>query len=312
MKTTFKIAITAALTFALVSCSQDNFEPETGVTKGTKIESTITIAQLRTQYMTSTEFFTADRITSSNQLVINGIVTSTDIEGNVYKYIAVKEETPNGRSLRVSVDASGISSIYPIGQRVSVILNDLCIGKYGDSPQLGIYYSRPKDGRISPGAIPMPIARQKIIPYGEPDPQAVVPDTMTIAQILSAPRDNMHYRLVCIKNAWFTGKGFDFGQPATIADKDKIFAPGTGGIGYPQSREIQDGTGSTVIATSEFAKFAQHRLPAATYKGNITVIVSWYRDKSSSAGNYQLTLRTLGDLGTGFDGYLSAVKYTRQ
>ncbi|MFT3753847.1 MAG: DUF5689 domain-containing protein [Paludibacter sp.] len=76
--------------------------------------------------------------------------------------------------------------------------------------------------------------------------------------------------------------------------------------------KFKNGTGSSVIATSEFANFAQHRLPAATYKGNITVIVSWYRDKASNDGNYQLTIRTLGDLGKGFDGYLSSVNYTRK
>lgn len=311
MKNIYKISIIAVLLISSVSCTQNNFEPESGFTKGVKKESTITVGELRSIYMTSPEFFSADRISSNNQLVINGIVTSTDIEGNVYKYIVVQEETPNGQAIRISVDASGISALYPLGQHVSIVLNDLCIGKYGDSPQVGIYYLRPKDGRISPGAIPMPIARQQIIAYGEAEPEAVVADTMKISEILAAPRDSMHYRLVCIKDAWFTGKGFDFGIPATIAEKDKIFAPGTGGIGYPQSREIQDGTGSTIIATSEFAKFAQHRLPEATYKGNITVIVSWYRDKASSAGNYQLTLRTLGDLGVGFNGYLSSVKYTR-
>ncbi|MFT3753846.1 MAG: DUF5689 domain-containing protein [Paludibacter sp.] len=240
MKNIYKILVIASLTLTFVNCTQYNFEPESGITKGEKIESTTTVAELRSTYMTSPEFFTADRISSNNQLVINGIVTSTDIEGNVYKYIAVQEETPNGRAIRISVDASGISAIYPIGQRVSVILNDLCIGKYGDSPQVGIYYSRPKDGRISPGAIPMPIARQQIIAYGEAEPEAVVADTMTISEILAAPRETMHYRLVCIKNAWFTGKGFDFGKPAAIAEKDKIFAPGTAGIGYPQSREIQE------------------------------------------------------------------------
>jgi len=312
MRSTFKILIAATALLAFVSCSQYNMEPESGLSRGVKINSTITIAELRSTYMTSPELFTADRISSNNQLVINGIVTSTDIEGNVYKYIAVKEETPDGQAIRISVDASGISGVYPIGQRVSVILNDLCIGKYGDSPQVGIYYLRPKDGRISPGVIPMEIAREHIIAYGEPAPEAVVADTMTIAQILAAPRESMHYRLVCIKNAWFTGKGFDFGKPATLADKDKIFAPGTNGIGYPQSREIQDGTGSTVVATSEYARFAQQRLPAATYKGNITVIVSWYKDKATSAGNYQLTLRTLGDLGAGFDGYLNSINYKRQ
>lgn len=311
MKTINKITIFTTLLLVLVSCSQYNFEPEPGLNKGEKINSTITVAELRSTYMTSTEFFTADRINSTNQLIINGIVTSTDIEGNVYKYIAVQEETPNGQAIRVSIDASGISALYPIGQRVSVFLNDLCVGKYGDSPQVGIYYKRPKDDRLSPGAIPMQIARKHIIPYGESAPQDIKVDTMTIAQILSAPREKMHYKLVCIKNAWFTGKGFDYNSPSNLAEKDKIFAPGTNGIGYPQSREIQDGTGSSVIATSEYAKFAQRRLPASTYKGNITVIVSWYRDKASSAGNYQLTLRTLGDLGKGFEGYLNAINYSK-
>lgn len=302
----------AALAFVLASCSQYDIEPEAGFAKGVKVESSISIAELKSTYMTSPELFSADRITSDRELVINGIVTSTDIEGNIYKYIVVKEETPGGQSLRVSIDASGISSLLPIGQRISVILNDLCIGKYGDSPQVGIYYTRPKDGRISPGVIPMPIARQKVIAYGEPQPEAVVADTMTIAQILAAPRESMHHRLVCIKGAWFTGKGIDFGQPANLAEKDKIFAPGTNGIGFPQSREIQDGTGSSVIATSEFARFAQQRLPASTYKGDITVLVSWFRDKTNLPGNYQLTLRGLNDLGSGFDGYLESIKYVRQ
>lgn len=257
--------------------------------------------------MTTAGYFTADRIQEQAQLVINGIVTSTDIEGNIYKYIAIQED--GGEAIRVSVDASGISSLYPVGQRVSVILNDLYIGKYGESPQIGIYYERPKDGRISPGAIPMPIARQRIIAYGNPVPEDVVADTMTIAEILAAPRSKMDYRLVCIKNASFTGKGFDYGLPVTLSAKDRIFAPGTNGIGFPQTREIIDATGSIAIATSEFAKFAQQPLPGSTYSGDITVIASWY---STGSGAYQLTLRTLSDLGKGFDGYLNQINYTRK
>lgn len=309
MRITFKLIIASIALFFVASCSQSDFEPESGIPKGKKIESTISIADLKANYIITSGLFTADKITSNSQIVINGIVTSSDIEGNVYKYIAVQEETAGGQAVRISIDASGIVSLFPIGQRVSVVVNDLYIGKYGESPQIGVYYVRAKDRRVSPGAIPMPIVRQAIIPYGEPDPAAVVADTMTIAEILAAPRANMDYRLVCIKNAWFTGKGFDRGAPVTIAESLKIFAPGTEGIGYPQSREIQDGTGSIAISTSEFAKFAQKRLPASTYKGDITVIVSWYN--SGSTGNYQLTLRTLGDLGTGFDGYLNSVNYTR-
>lgn len=311
MKNIIRNSVFVVLIAFFGSCSQYDFDPQTSIKKGQKVESTITVAELMSTYMTSGELFSADRISSDNPVVINGIVTSTDIEGNVYKYIAVQEEGTDGRAIRVSIDASGISALYPIGQRVSVILNDLCIGKYGESPQVGTYYLRPSDNRLSPGAIPMPIAREKIIAYGDAEPQAVVADTMTIAQLLAAPKDKMHYRLICIKNAWFTGKGFDYGSPSTLTAANKIFAPSTNGIGYPQSREIQDGTGSSVIATSEFAKFAQYPLPASSYKGNITVLVSWYRSSTSNAGNYQLTLRQLGDLGTGFDGYLSSVNYSR-
>jgi hypothetical protein len=309
MKTTFKITVAISLLFSLISCEQNSFDSPDGSVQGQKINSTTTIGDLKTKYIKSAAQFTADKIVSDQQLVVNGIVTTTDIEGNVYKYIAVQEETPGGQAIRVSIDAAGIASLYPLGQRVSIIVNDLCIGKYGESPQIGVYFVRPKDGQISPGAIPMPIARECVIPYGEATPNAVVADTMTIAQIIAAPREKMDYHLVCIKNAWFTGKGFDYGQPSTIADKDKIFAPGTNGIGFPQSREIRDVTGSAAIATSEFAKFAQYKLPASTYKGNITAVVSWY--KKGTSGNYQLTLRTLGDLGKGYEGYLNSVNYKK-
>ncbi len=312
MRNTFKLIFTSILCLTFVGCSQNNFEPESGEVKGQKKESTISIADLKATYIKTNGYFTADKIESKNELVINGIVTSTDIEGNIYKYIAIQEETTGGQAIRVSVDASGSASLYPIGQRVSVVVNNLYIGKYGESPQIGVYFVRPKDGRISPGAIPMPIARQCIIPYGKAEPKAVKADTMTIAQIIASPKAKMDYRLVCIKNASFTGKGFDFGKPATILEADKIFAPGTNGIGFPQSREIKDGTGSIAIATSEYARFAQQRLPASTYVGNITVIASWYKSKDSEVGGYQLTLRTLGDLGIGFNGYLSAIKYQRQ
>jgi len=74
--------------------------------------------------------------------------------------------------------------------------------------------------------------------------------------------------------------------------------------------KIQDGSGASVfVSTSEYAKFASKKLPSSTYKGNITAIVGWYNDKdavvSSSKIYHQLTLRSLNDLGKGFEGYLA-------
>ena len=45
--------------------------------------------------------------------------------------------------------------------------------------------------------------------------------------------------------------------------------------------------------------------------GNITVIVGWYKNYTDAAGVYQLTLRTLDDLGKGFETYLSNINYTK-
>ena len=318
MKATFKTLAIIAIA-SLTACTQNNFGPAE-YTTGKKVESTTTIAQLKADFINKKwQYFGADLIVSDKQEVINGIVTSTDLEGNIYKYIVVREEEPGGQAIRVSIDAAGLASIYPVGQRVSVKLNNLYIGQYGQCPQVGIlgkHRTRTTEPEQT-APIPFPIARKQVIAYDRPDPDAVVADTMTIAQILAADKDTLHYRLICIKNAHFTGKGeLNSAGTAftTLAEQDKIFAPGTGGLNYPQSREINDGTGSIHISTSEFATFSGYKLPAPSYVGNITAIVGWYNNRdavlvSNKAKYYQLTIRKLSDLGEGFEGYLEAVNY---
>ena len=137
---------------------------------------------------------------------------------------------------------------------------------------------------------------------------------MTIAEIRNAGASLVN-KLVCIKNAFFTGNGADYNQPVPISASDMIFAPSTNGIGYPQSREIQDGTGSIFVSTSEYAKFASYKLPASSYRGNITAIVGWYNDKSPADNPdklvtkiyHQLTLRSISDLGKGFEEYQKSI-----
>jgi hypothetical protein len=294
----------------LGSCAKTEFDgiPFEKI-QGEKWETTITIAQLKNNYMTSTGLFTADKIENTTDLVFNGIVTSSDIEGNVYKYLTVQEEEENAQAIKISIDVSGLSAIYPLGQRISVRCNDLYIGKYAESPQIGIrYVNKEKNNRIEPGRMPKLLSDIHISAYGLPEPQAVIADTMTIAEIKAAG-SSLFNKLVCIKNAYFTGKGANYGKPAIIPDNDKIFAPPTNGIGYPQSREIQDGTGSIFVSTSEYAKFASKPLPPSSMRGNITAIVGWYNDKDethdSSKIYHQLTLRTLKDLGKGFESYLA-------
>ncbi len=294
----------------LAACNQIEFEPiDQSKHLGQKIDSTYSIARLKKDFLNQSSLFSVTRVVSPGQVVVNGIVTSSDAEGNVYKYMTIQEEMPGGQALKISVDVSGLSGIYPLGQRVSVICNDLYLGNFAQSPQLGVHFRNTGRNpvRIEPGRMPKYFSDKSIIAYGMPDTLAVVADTMTLAQIRAAGTA-VYNKLVCIKGAWFTGRGADFGVPATISANDQIFAPSTNGIGFPQSREIQDGSGvSMFISTSEYSKFATRRIPASTIKGNITAIVGWYNDRdvpaSASKIYHQLTLRSIRDLGKGFESY---------
>lgn len=297
------------LSAMLTGCNQTEFDPiPVDKLMGEKWESTITIAELKSQYMKSSALFSADLISNPKDVVFNGIITSTDTEGNVYKYIVVQEEGPNAQAMKISIDAGSLSGIYPLGQRVSIRCNDLYIGTYAQGPQLGVYYENLTKNpvRIEPGRMPRLISDLAISAYDMPVPSAVVADTMTIAEIIAAG-ESVYNKLVCIKNASFTGKGANFGKPAVIPATERIFAPSTNGIGFPQSREITDGTGSVFVSSSEYAKFATKALPAASYKGNITAIIGFYNDRDTSIDPskiyHQLTLRSLKDLGKGFEGY---------
>lgn len=298
---------------SLVACNQVEFDTlNVSDLLGEKIDSTYSIARLKKEFITIDSLFSAEKIDTTAPVIINGIVTSTDVEGNVYKYITIQEEMPGGQAIKLSVDVSGLSSTYPLGQRVSVVCNDLYIGKYAQSVQLGVFYINPERRRIEPGRMPRLVASEQIIPYGMPDPSAIRPDTLTIAQI-RASRDEMMNKLVVIKNAFFTGNGSNSQKrPVRLTDAELIFAPSTNGVGYPQSREIQDGTGSIFVSTSEYAKFATKVLPTSGHRGHITALIGWYNDKDevlySSSIYHQLTIRTLSDLGKGFEAYHQSIK----
>lgn len=254
--------------------------------------------------------FSVDTIPANKNVIINGVVISNDNEGNIYKYIVIQDYV-SGRALKVSVDAGNLSAVFPTGRAISINCKGLAIGRYADMLQLGIAYYKTESGKVGYeiGRIPYPLFLQRV-QINETSPVLPISelvDTVTIAEIINGGVE-MHNKLVCIKNAYFTGNGADYGKPkALAADSLKIFAPSTNGIGFPQSREIQDGTGSIFIATSEYSKFAKYKLPESTNVGNITALVGWYNDKDLTLDPtkiyHQLTLRSITDLGKGYERY---------
>ncbi len=349
MKTIHKISILIPVLLAVISCQQIDFDAiPVNRLQGDSLTANTTIENLINTYRTKTDLytdltrngtnsglFTADTIKSGSDVIIKGIVTSSDIDGNIYKYITIQE--PGGRAIKISIDAAGLSALYPLGQRVWVKCNGLYMGNYAQSPQIGTVFfnlervfiqtiitfnqtTQKNDTvkkpvyRKEPGRIPLVIAEKAIRSYGMPNPSLIVPDTLTIAQ-LRAAGESVINKLVCIKNAYFTGRGADFNIPKALKQEEMIFAPSTNGIGFPQSREIQDGTGSIFVSTSEYSKFANTRLPSSENRGNITAIVGWYNDKKPGVNPamitneiyHQLTIRSLKDLGKGFEKFHSEI-----
>jgi hypothetical protein len=246
--------------------------------------------------------FSVDTIPSAvDDIIVAGRITSDDRSGNIYKHIVI-QDLNGDYSLKVSIDASGISAYYPLGTVVTIRCNGLALGKYADMFQLGVVYFNNnvdvnKQG-YEPGRIPLPLLTTRAETNGMPEVTKIKVDTLTIAQVLANQTNKAyHSRLICIKNIYFTQTGDAVNDPDRPADRI-IFAPSTNNIGYPQALDIKEvgGTQTIQICTSEYSNFANVTIPSADYKGTVTAIMSWYRDKSGNSGNVQLTLRSLDDL----------------
>jgi hypothetical protein len=350
------ISLLVLISAFFIGCAKTDFEP-IAIDKlmGDSLIANSSIKQLIDSFAKDTDeytylkygtlnsgLFTSDLIKSTKDFIIKGVVTSSDVDGNVYKYMTVQDFS-TGQAFKISIDASGLSAVYPLGIRVWIRCNGLCIGNYAQSPQIGTAYYNTDHSiiktviksdivksngvttikldttyvtvyRKEPGRIELPIAMKAIHRFGMPDTTLVKADTMTIAQIKAAGASAFN-KLVCIKNAFFTGNGADYNLPVSLTAEELIFAPSTNGIGYPQSREIQDGTGSIFVSTSEYSKFATTKLPDSSNRGNITALVGWYNDKapgvnpsqSTSKIYHQITIRSLSDLGKGFEKFHAEV-----
>ena len=78
---------------------------------------------INTDYRDGTSY---EQVTEALQ--IKGIVTSSDIAGNIYNELAIQDKTG---AIIVSVGQSGLYGFLPIGTEILIDLKDLYIGNYG-------------------------------------------------------------------------------------------------------------------------------------------------------------------------------------
>ncbi len=275
-------------------------------------------------------WFSVDSIpTAGEQVYIKGRIVTEDGGGNWYKSMVIQEMV-NGeqQALRISLDASNLHGQYLLGQEIMIHVNGLCIGKYANQPQLCVpsYNDNTNANKAEekvgwcPGRIPAPLFAQHVTLIGKPNVSDIHYDDMLISEFIgiTGNANNDQYfkydgRLVRLSNVYFTGEYDNYGVPTacnltqdpstyTTSNYAPVFAPSTGGMGFPQGRIISDGSSKTVVSNSEYAKFAHYFLPGASkeanncssYKGTITGILGHYTDNGrnpADAWDWSITLR---------------------
>ena len=276
-------------------------------------EATYTISGLKKAFMTPghlisnnadnskyKDVFSVYNMDTTGVVTINGIVISSDAGGNTYKKLVIRDPK-DGSCIDISVDVSGISAFYPVGQAVQVTCNKLQIGLYADMPVIGSTYFNDASNRLryEPGRMSWPVAKTNIIAYGMPDQKNAQPVLKTIPEI-KAGAPAIYSQLVKIDyvefgyfvqgstpNLFPTNKFISMNDPA--ADPNVTFSE-KNDLNVPVSRGIRDSKGNIIpVTTSSYAKFASDKLPKGAF--DLTAIVAWYKDKSDSDGNFQMSVQ---------------------
>lgn len=278
MKKLLSILSAALLMCGVGFTSCDNWdEPVTGNAFGNnniREGRTISIAALKELY---TDVIQGDKqykkITGTAR--IEGVVIGDDETGNIYSQIVVADETG---AIVVSVNKSGLYAFTPVGQKVVIDCNGLCIGGYGQQAQLGVPYN----GSI--GRMPIYVWEQHVRLLGEPKLyyEELKPLVIESAEALKQLDKKNAPLLVTFKGV--TIPNAESGKVYASED-DKPFDKATF---VEHDMKFVDGGACAPLHTSPYAHFADEKLPKGEL--NVTGILANFK------GQWQLVVRTLDDV----------------
>jgi hypothetical protein len=203
--------------------------------------ATHTIAQFKTLFANTS----LAEITQN--IVIKGIVSSSDQSGNIFKKLYIQDESG---AIEINISAKELYKTYQLGQEIFVECQGLYVGKYGGVVQIGADYN----GKI--GQMTEEDADYQIFVKQAPGAQ-VAPTATDLASL----NESMIDKLVTIKGLTFTNGGKN--------------AYATAGNTYPTSEALTDANGNSIITyTSSYANFAATTLPTGSV--TITAILSQF------------------------------------
>ena len=279
-----------SLTVFLTSCVQDD-EYSTPDLQGKcqTLTPTKTIAEVKKAYENNSATITDD-------IIIEGYVSSSDESGNVYKTIYLQNAPENPtQGLVVSVDAVSTYTSYPQGSKVYIKLKGLAFGKYGGVLQVGYNNLDPVTNTTTFGRIPEKLVGNHLVRSCDPKAK-IVPKVITLSQ-LSSSIDPLIGALVQVNNAEF---------PVNLLCN--VYAPN----GTTVNRQLVDPTKTTpenkrVVRNSGYASFASDQLPSGN--GTFIGILSKFNS------DYQFFINRVSDLnmkGARLDGSTPSCSYNTE
>ena len=206
--------------------------------------------------------------TITDNVYIEGYVSSSDETGNVYKYIYIQDAPENPtRGLTISVNSVNNYTNYPQGSKIFVDLKGLAIGTYGSVRQLGAMENGVY-GRIPESAVATNILRSCT------GKEVIVPKVMKLSEMVSA-NDQYIGCLIKVENAEFD---------------DKVLCTTFAPSGVTVDKAIRDTSTSTsrIVRNSGYASFANQMLPAGN--GDFVGIYSKFNT------TYQMYINRVSDL----------------
>lgn len=244
------LAFFGSITFT--SCIKDKYDAPTPNVPHVDFTANKTIADLKAMFAGTLDSIEED-------VIIKGIVISSDQAGNIYKSLYIQDSTGG---LNISLDKTNLYTTLKPGQLIYVKCKGLYLGAYGGVVQLGFNYA----GSI--GRIPYAMIDSHIFPDGLPG-TVVAPAVKTIPGLTG----NDICTKIQLDNVHFETVGTEFAS--------QLFST--------TSINLVDDNGNTIVLyNSKYANFASRLTPKG--KGSIVAILSAYN------GTNQLILNSYDDL----------------
>ena len=229
----------------------------------------ITIAELIKKY--PNVFASTDQNAEiTEDIQIKARVTGNDLGGNLYKQIAIQDETG---ALIVAVNQNGMNGYLPEGQEILIDLKGLHIGGYRKQPELGAPYNGTSIGRMSKD-----IWQQHFKVMGgfqDINPNAIQPVEFTSE--FAKDYNNNCGKLVVLKDVHFSN-----------ADGKSTLTTGTATGGNYVNQTLKEFGSNVVVRTSTYADFGALVMPTGAV--TLTGIATRYNN------TWQILIRKTSDI----------------